>query len=86
MKGSTLLMLAVAIAVFLFALQQHQKRVREHARFRECLSRLKAQMTSKEIELASLRERLGEKNAQVRLLADEIDRLRAEATSMEAVA
>ena len=86
MKGSTLLILAIAIAVFLYAFTQHQKRVREQACFRECLHRLRAQLASKESELVSLRERFGEKNEQVLLLADEIDRLRAEASLAQAVA
>ena len=88
MKGSTLLILvlAITIAVFLYAFKQHQKRVHEQASFRECLNRLRAQLASKENELVSLRGRLGEKNEQVRLLADEIDRLRAEASSAQAVA
>jgi uncharacterized protein involved in exopolysaccharide biosynthesis len=86
MKGSTLLIFAFVIAAFLYAVHQHQKRVHEQARFRECLNRLRAQLASKEDELASLRERLGEKNEQVLLLADEIDRLRAQASSAHAVA
>jgi chromosome segregation ATPase len=86
MKGSTLLIFAFVIAAFLYAVHQHQERVHEQARFRQCLNQLWAQLASKEDELASLRERLGEKNEQVHLLADEIDCLRAKTRSAQAVA
>jgi capsule polysaccharide export protein KpsE/RkpR len=50
------------------------------------LEQLEKALSEKEVELAALRARLGEKNDQVRILAEEVQRLRREIEAMRRAA
>ena len=67
----------VAIGGAVYGADQHGKRRREQDSFRVSLEALEEQLASKEAELEHLHARLGEKNAQVRVLAQEVSDLRA---------
>jgi predicted nucleic acid-binding Zn-ribbon protein len=61
-----------------YGYDQHKKRKAEQERFRREVSILEQRIATKEQEYAALFARLGEKNNQVRSLADEIRHLREE--------
>jgi capsule polysaccharide export protein KpsE/RkpR len=65
-----------------YGVDQHQKRKKEQAANRARLQQLEAELATKELQLASLRALLGDKNEQVRILAAEVARLRSAANDM----
>lgn len=69
-----------------FGVDQQQKRKKEQASFRAQLQTLNARLSGKEAELAELCARLGEKNEQVRVLAEEVQHLRREIEGLEGAA
>lgn len=72
----------IAIACGAEAGDQRTKRKQEQQRFRRELGRLAEHIAAKERELDTLRGLLGVKNQQVRTLAAEVNRLRAELDAM----
>lgn len=68
----------VAVAATIFSVDQYEKRQMEQIRFRNALESLESRLASKETELHELVSRLGEKNEQVRVLSQELHRLREE--------
>lgn len=68
----------IALACGADAQDERAKRRAEEERFRNELARLSEQLASKEQQLEMLRVILGEKNHQVRILAAEVEALRAE--------
>ncbi|MBU1409958.1 hypothetical protein KKC22_00445 [Myxococcota bacterium] len=73
-----------AVAGWICAADQSEKRSKEQQGFRDTLSELERQLAEKEAALATLRVLFGEKNEQVRILAAEIQRLRTEITAERA--
>ncbi|WP_110017206.1 hypothetical protein [Plasticicumulans acidivorans] len=69
-----------------YGLDQRQKRKKEQAANRARLQQIEAELTLKELQLVSLRNLLGDKNEQVRILATEITRLRSAANEMRRLA
>lgn len=69
-----------------YGADQHNQRERDRAEFRARLEQLEKALSEKEVELAALRARLGEKNDQVRILAEEVQRLRREIEAMRRAA
>jgi chromosome segregation ATPase len=65
-----------------YGLDQHKKRKSEQAASRARLQHLEADLAKKEQQLTVLRNRLGSKNEQVRILAAEVDRLRSAASDL----
>lgn len=65
-----------------YGVDQHQKRKKEQSAHRARLQQIEAELASKEQQLASVRASLGDKNAQVRILAAEVARLRNAANEM----
>lgn len=61
-----------------YGADQHHKRMSEQERFRREKASLNQRLATKEREYRPLLARLGEKNYQVRTLADEIRQLREE--------
>jgi chromosome segregation ATPase len=57
---------------------QHNKRKKEQAQFRQEIGRLEKAIGEKERPLESLKDRLGSKNDLVRILAAEVKKLRSE--------
>jgi len=66
-----------------YGVDQHQKRKQEQEAFRARLQQLEQELVAKEGQLNMLRRRLGEKNAQVLALAEEVERLRGEMGAMK---
>lgn len=66
---------------FVTAADERDKRIKEEQQFRATLERLEAELAAKEQRLADLRTRLDEKNDQVRILAAEVEMLRAQTHS-----
>lgn len=65
-----------------YGYDQRKKRQQEQTRFRAEIAALEARIAGKELEYAALWTRLGEKNAQVRSLAHEIQNLRGELANL----
>ena len=66
-----------------YGVDQHQKRKQEREAFRARLQQLEQEFVAKEGQLNMLRDRLGEKNTQVRALAEEVERLLGEMGAMK---
>ncbi|WP_281313230.1 hypothetical protein [Polyangium sp. y55x31] len=66
----------MAIGGVAIAADQHTKRKEGEQRFRQELAQMKAELADLETKLANLQAVLGPKNEQVRILAQEVERLR----------
>lgn len=66
-----------------YGVDQHKKRKQEQAAFRARLQQLEKELEAMESQLNALRRRLGEKNAQVLALTNEVERLRGEMGEMK---
>lgn len=77
---------AFGVGGLAYGADQQQKREQEAARFRHELGLWRAALAQKEAEFANLAGRLGPRNEQVRLLAAEVERLRAEVAQRQRAA
>ena len=65
-----------------YGVDQHNKRRSEQAASRKRLQEIEAELVKKEEELILLRERLGDKNEQVRIPVAKVTRLRSAAANL----
>lgn len=73
-----------AVGGIVIADDQHTKRKKEEAYFRAALTQLQETLARREAELAALQVQLGPKNEQVRVLAQEVERLRGQLNALRA--
>ena len=74
------------VAAGSYGYDQHQKRLAEEESNRRRLASLEQRIAQMEAELASLRNRLGSKNFQVRVLASKVQELKVERSELRLVA
>lgn len=75
--GLAILGVLLGIGGIALAVDQQTKRQREQEMFRQKMQALRAELDQKEARLTALEGLLGPKNEQVRILAQEVLRLRA---------